>query len=193
MLACLLACCLCERTALPTCVRACNTQTTTWSVRARMHACMHTMLVLAMSSTRVPCVRTQKNCRRPSTSTSSCVYVVRVGACLASVVTRACACCVRSCGRFAISFVRFVQPTNRYFHSNRLCYRLSPRITWTVRMLVRLLTTVGLVVVLSTKLHYTLDVAIAIYLNLRIWDAYHTYVTFVWAYYYMHTCIRACA
>ena len=38
-----------------------------------------------------------------------------------------------------------------------------------------MLTIVGLLVVLSTKLHYTLDVAIAVYLNLRIWDIYHLY------------------
>ena len=60
-----------------------------------------------------------------------------------------------------------------YFHTTRLCYRLSDTVTWCGRAAVRILTSLGLLMVLFTKMHYTLDIAIAVYLNLRIWDAYH--------------------
>jgi hypothetical protein len=51
---------------------------------------------------------------------------------------------------------------SEYCYSNRLCYRLSERATLLMRLLVKALTCLGLVVVLLTKLHYTLDVVIAV-------------------------------
>lgn len=63
----------------------------------------------------------------------------------------------------------------RYFHSSRLHGLVSRPVGYAVRAFMRVLTSVGLLVVLSTKFHYTLDIAIAIFLNLRIWDSYHMF------------------
>jgi hypothetical protein len=38
----------------------------------------------------------------------------------------------------------------------------------------------GIIAIIATRLHYTLDVSIAIYLNYRVWKDYHTMVRVVW-------------
>ena len=61
-----------------------------------------------------------------------------------------------------------------YFRSSRL--RCTPGRGKFVRCFMRCFTSVGLLVVLATRFHYTLDIAIAVFVNLLLWDTYHTFI-----------------
>jgi hypothetical protein len=71
----------------------------------------------------------------------------------------------------------------QYYCRSEMFKASGQKIDWYCRFF-RVLTSVlslcGLLAIVSTRLHYTLDVSVAVYLNYRMWKDYHTMVRVVW-------------
>ena len=66
-----------------------------------------------------------------------------------------------------------------HFYSRKEQIKGSPRFLrclYVLRKVVYLITVLGVLSIISTRLHYTLDVSIAVYITLSTWTNYHTLV-----------------
>ncbi len=70
----------------------------------------------------------------------------------------------------AMTFFQYCRPSQLGI---RATYTMSALMCGLVRRVVYLWTFVGVVTIVATRLHYTLDVTLAVYLVTRVWATYH--------------------